>query len=164
MAKKRIPMGIEGAPLTGVVLAGGLSSRMGHDKALLRWQGRPLLEHQTAVLQAAGAHAVKISGERPDYHGVADVVPQAGPVVGIASVAATCVDGELLIVPVDMPRLQPALLQRLGEAESVAGCVRFADHVLPMRLRLDAHCRHVLDALLTSRDPHCDAPGANKRC
>ncbi|MFK2891158.1 molybdenum cofactor guanylyltransferase [Dyella flagellata] len=142
------------APLIGVVLAGGLSTRMGRDKALLRWQGKPLLEHQMAVLEAAGVREVKISGDRPDYHGVVDAVPQAGPVGGIAGVAAACVDGELLIVPVDMPRLQPALLRRLGEAQSTAGCVRFAGHVLPMRLRLDVCCRDLLNALLASSDKH----------
>jgi CTP:molybdopterin cytidylyltransferase MocA len=58
----------------GVVLAGGLSSRMGRDKALLLWQGRPLIERQIAVLHEAGVDSVHISGERPDYQGVADSV------------------------------------------------------------------------------------------
>lgn len=143
---------IEPLPCIGVVLAGGLSSRMGRDKALLRWDGRPLIEHQMAVLQATGVHEVKVSGERPDYHGVADQVPQIGPIGGIAGVAAACDDVELLIVPVDMPRLQPTLLQRLRDAEPGAASVRFIDHVLPMRLRLDARCREVLDMLIASSD------------
>lgn len=142
----------ESKPCIGVVLAGGRSSRMGRDKALLPWNGRPLIEHQIALLQAAGIHEVKVSGERPDYHGVADPLPQMGPVGGIAGVAATCGDGELLIVPVDMPRLQPALLRRLSAAESGAGSLRFADRVLPMRLRLDARCRDALHAMLASSD------------
>lgn len=136
--------------LLGVVLAGGLSSRMGRDKALLPWQGRPLIEHQIAVLRAAAVRDVMVSGDRPGYRGVADPVPQAGPVGGIAGVAAACADAELLIVPVDMPRLQPALLQRLANAKTHAGCVRFAGHVLPMRLRLDHSCRRALAELLLS--------------
>ncbi|GLQ95489.1 molybdenum cofactor guanylyltransferase [Dyella acidisoli] len=139
-------------PCIGVVLAGGLSSRMGRDKALLPWNGHPLIEHQIAVLQATGVREVKVSGDRPNYHGVIDPVPQAGPVGGIAGIAATCEDSELLIVPVDMPQLQPSLLQRLLTAASTSGCVRFTDHVLPMRLRLDSHCRDALDALLAAND------------
>lgn len=138
--------------LIGVVLAGGLSSRMGRDKALLPWHGRPLIEHQIDTLLAAGVQAVKISGERPGYQGVADPVPQAGPVGGIAGIAATCPDGALLIVPVDMPRLQPSLLARLRDAPSTAACVRFTGHVLPMRLQLDARCRDALHALLAAHD------------
>lgn len=140
----------EPAPCIGIVLAGGRSSRMGRDKALLHWNGRPLIEHLIAVLQAAGISEVKVSGERPDYHGVADPLPHMGPIGGIAGVAATCGDGDLLIVPVDMPRLQPALLQRLHDAEPSAGSVRFAGRVLPMRLRLDAHCRDTLHAMIAS--------------
>jgi len=142
----------ESMPCIGVVLAGGLSSRMGRDKALLPWNGHPLIEHQIAVLLAAGVREVKVSGDRPDYHGVTDPVPQAGPVGGIAGVAATCEDSQLLIVPVDMPKLQPSLLQRLLTAASTAGCVRFTDYVLPMRLRLDARCRDALHALLATND------------
>ena len=144
-------MSIEQARLIGVVLAGGRSSRMGRDKALLPWEGRPLIEHQIDVLRAAGAQAIKVSGDRPDYHGVADPVPQAGPLGGIAGIAAACENAELLIVPVDMPRLQPALLARLCRNDTAA-CVRFAGHVLPMRLRLDATCREALQSLLAAGD------------
>lgn len=141
-------------PLIGMVLAGGRSSRMGRDKALLPWRGRPLIEQQIGTLLAAGVDEVKVSGDRPDYQGVTDPMPHAGPVGGIAAVAAACSDGELLIVPVDMPRLQPALLARLCAITMTAGCVRFADHVLPMRLRLDAPCRNALASLLASNDRH----------
>lgn len=152
---KHMPMGMstEASALRGVVLAGGRSTRMGTDKALLRWQGRSLLEHQIDVLLAAGVAEVKVSGERPELQGIADPVPQAGPLGGIAGVAAACEDGQLLIVPVDMPRLQAPLLQRLCQAAPEAACVRFAGHVLPMRLRLDVRCREQLAALLRASDP-----------
>jgi molybdenum cofactor guanylyltransferase len=136
----------------GVVLAGGFSSRMGRDKAMLSWHGRPLIEHQIAVLQAAGVDIVRISGDRPDYQGIADPIAHAGPLGGIAGVAAACGDGELLIVPVDMPRLQTALLQRLLDASSSSGSTHFAGHVLPMRLRLDSACRTALNELMAADD------------
>lgn len=141
----------ESAYCVGVVLAGGLSSRMGRDKAMLSWHGRPLIEHQIAVLEAVGVDAVRVSGNRPEYQGIADPVAQAGPLGGIAGIAAASDDAELLIVPVDMPRLQPALLQRLLAANST-GSTHFTGHVLPMRLRLDDTCRMALTELMADGD------------
>ncbi|GAB2561034.1 molybdenum cofactor guanylyltransferase [Dyella jejuensis] len=157
-------MVIEPQRWTGVVLAGGRSSRMGRDKALLLWQGRPLIEQQIALLRAAGAHDVKVSGDRPGYDGIADGAPHAGPLGGIASIAAVCPDGELLIVPVDMPRLQPALLQRLRDTAAAAASVRFAGHVLPMRLRLDDRCRAALSELMLAADHRERALRALQAC
>ncbi|MDN5863675.1 MAG: molybdenum cofactor guanylyltransferase [Gammaproteobacteria bacterium] len=141
-------------PCIGVVLAGGQSRRMGRDKALLAWRGRPLIEHQIALLRDAGVADVQISGYRPGYGGIDDLRTQAGPLAGLAGVAAALRDEtELLVVPVDMPRLQPALLHRLRVEEPRAACLRFAGEVLPLRLRLDARCREVLDRLLRSDKP-----------
>lgn len=71
--------------MAGIVLAGGLSSRMGQDKALLRWQGRSLLAHMCALLQAAGAQTLRVSGSYPVLPGVEsvpDLVPRCGPLGG----------------------------------------------------------------------------------
>ena len=126
-------------PWTGVVLAGGRSSRMGQDKARLPWQGQPLLQHMVGLLQAAGAAQVVVSGDYPEAGGIADGTPGLGPLGGIASVARTLPDGPLLLVPVDMPRLSAGLLAAL--AVQPGRCACFQAHMLPMRLQLDAHLR-----------------------
>ncbi|WP_454830996.1 molybdenum cofactor guanylyltransferase [Pseudoxanthomonas wuyuanensis] len=131
---------------TGVVLAGGHSSRMGRDKAYLDWHGRPLIEHMQALLTAAGAGRVLLSGPYPEYGAVADVADELGPVGGLISIAATAPDGVLLIVPVDMPRLSPPLLRNLVAAPEAA-CACYAGHILPLRLRLDKGSRGMLDGL-----------------
>ncbi len=41
-------------PFSALLLAGGLSTRMGADKALLDWQGRPLWQVQVEKLRALG--------------------------------------------------------------------------------------------------------------
>ncbi len=129
---------------TGVLLAGGRSRRLGRDKAGLLWQGRTLLEHQRAQLQAAGAARVVVSGDYPDAGAVPDTVSDLGPVGGLMAVAATLEDGPLLVLPIDMPRVSPALLAALAQAP--AGCAHYAGHVLPLRLTLDAALRRWLDA------------------
>lgn len=146
--------GTESIPCIGVVLAGGRSSRMGRDKAMLDWQGRPLLEQQMATLRAAGVDQVLVSGERSSYSGIVDARADAGPVAGLASVAAT-IHGEaiLLVIPVDMPRLQPGLLRRLRTTDPDASCLRFAGHILPLRLRIDASSRKTMDAIGAADHP-----------
>ncbi|MGO4700616.1 molybdenum cofactor guanylyltransferase [Dyella sp. 2RAB6] len=144
----------EPCPCIGVVLAGGLSSRMGRDKALLPWRGRPLIEHQLEVLREAGVDEVRVSGLRPDYAGIVDAAPLAGPLGGLASIAqAQAGEADLLVIPIDMPLLQPALLQRLRSERPQARSVSFAAHVLPLRLRLDEHSRMALSELMSRDDP-----------
>ena len=146
--------GTERARCLGVVLAGGLSSRMGRDKALLAWQGRPLIERQLAVLHEAGVDAVCVSGARAAYGGIADALPQAGPLGGLAGVArAEAGEADLLVVPVDMPLLSAALLRRLYVERTEARSLGFVGHVLPWRWRLDARGRELIEALLRQDDP-----------
>ena len=139
----------------GVVLAGGLSTRMGCDKALLDWHGRPLIERQLDTLRASGVGEVRVSGHRPDYCGIADVRPQLGPVGGLAGIAeAVTADVDLLLVPVDMPLLTATLLCRLRIERPHARSLRYTGHVLPLRLRLDDECRVLIATLLHKREPH----------
>ncbi|UUS13945.1 NTP transferase domain-containing protein [Stenotrophomonas sp. CD2] len=65
--------------INGIVLAGGLSSRMGRDKALLPWKGRTLLEHMRGLLLQAGAGRVWVSGDYPAFGGIPDQVARCGP-------------------------------------------------------------------------------------
>jgi molybdopterin-guanine dinucleotide biosynthesis protein A len=138
--------------IVGLILAGGLSSRMGEDKALLSIDGETLLERTARVLRKAGAASIAISGSRPG--GVPDRWPLAGPVGGIASAVATLPDAELLIVPVDMPRLDDHVLGPLL-AERSERASHWAGHPLPMRLRLDEVTREVLAGLMTRPGRDC---------
>lgn len=137
-------------PIAGIVLAGGLSSRMGRDKALLPWHGRPLLAHMRELLLAAGAQPVVVSGDYPTYGGVPDRVAQRGPLGGLEAAIARLPDGPAWVVPVDMPRLTVALLARLRDASGA--CAIFAGQPLPMRLEIDAGCRARIAAMIGDPD------------
>lgn len=98
----------------GVVLAGGLSSRMGQDKAQLLRQKQAMLDFSKQLLCDSGITDVVVSG---NTHDIPDIVPQAGPVGGIYSVLShyTQVNQPkaLLILPVDLPLMTANALQKL---------------------------------------------------
>lgn len=133
--------------VVGVVLAGGRSSRMGCDKAMLPWQGNTLLAHMQQCLRLAGASRVVVSGAYRHCNAIPDRFADLGPLGGLASVAEALPDTTLLVVPVDMPLLGAAPLRYLLES-SAAGCICFQDQPLPLRLRLNAASRQVLATLL----------------
>lgn len=98
----------------GVVLAGGRSTRMGRDKALLNWRGVSLIDHVCRVLREAGVDRVVVSGERPGYDCLPDLEPDRGPGFAVSGVLAALPESaSALVVPVDMPLLTAGLLQRL---------------------------------------------------
>ncbi|HWS40646.1 MAG TPA: molybdenum cofactor guanylyltransferase [Arenimonas sp.] len=92
------------APLIGVVLAGGLSRRMGEDKALLPFQDSTLLHHQVELLKPLCDH-VLVSGDYAGFACVPDTVARCGPLGGIYSVALNNPGANLLVIAVDMPLL-----------------------------------------------------------
>ena len=105
---------------TGVVLAGGRSTRMGRDKAEVVFRGRPLWQHQLATLRAAGASEPFLSGrDGGRYSGsgvrvVGDEPWGEGALVGLAS-AIACVGEEYLIVlAIDLPLMTPHFLRELA--------------------------------------------------
>lgn len=105
--------------LIGLVLAGGQSRRMGQDKALMRYQGRTLIDNASLLLQSASCDKVLISRNAPGF--LNDKIEDAGPLSGVHAVldALSQSDNhngnpcELLVLPVDMPQMTPELLRIL---------------------------------------------------
>lgn len=101
--------------IAGVVLAGGLSTRMGTDKSQLIYQGETLLENAKRTLESSCAGQILVSGG--DLPGaVEDKIPQLGPLGGIYSILSlpgiNKFDG-FLFITVDMPNVNASMLDRL---------------------------------------------------
>ena len=105
-------------PVHGFVLAGGKSSRMGQDKVLLPFLGRPMIEIAVEKLREFCAE-VSISGNREDLAGYAPVVGEvwksAGPAAGIEAGLGASRQEWALFIPVDVPLVPADLLRRWAE-------------------------------------------------
>ena len=132
-------------PWTGIVLAGGQSSRMGSDKALLPWGALTLLDQARSRLLSAGAARVVVCGRSGGEDEMPDDQRGQGPLSALAQLAPRLDDGVLVIVPVDMPLLSSELLQQLAGASGA--CAAFEFHPLPMRLVLATPVRAMLARL-----------------
>lgn len=115
---------------TGVVLAGGASTRMGAFKPLLAFRGRPLLAHAVDALRPhcaellvmAGPRAAEVSRVAGGARVLAD--PGEGPHFALRLAAQASRQPTLLVVPGDAPfvgRALPALIVAGASAVAVEG-------------------------------------------
>ncbi len=109
---------------TGIVLAGGRSTRFGGDKLAAQVDGRPLLHHAiAAIANVVDEVVVVIAADAPapawppDLHValvvVRDEVAGLGPLAGLAAGLAAASHPIALLVGGDQPALRPALLREL---------------------------------------------------
>ena len=110
------------APLSlrpvGFVVAGGRSTRMGRDKALLPWEGSTLLDHAIARLSAVCGDVRILCGPATRYADrgrplVVDAIPDGGPLAGIAAGLESAGEAPGVYLGVDLPRVPIALLAML---------------------------------------------------
>lgn len=109
-------LGTLGAPLFGLVLAGGKSERMGEDKGLINYHGLPQRQHARQLLQHY-CKEVFISCRADQMEGVTAPLPdtftELGPLGGLLSAFRTQPDAAWLVLPCDLPLLGDASLSQL---------------------------------------------------
>lgn len=102
--------------VTAFVLAGGKSSRMGRDKALLQFEGKTLLERALELAGSVTAE-VKIVGDPAKYGTfgpvISDIYADRGPLGGIHAALANTDTDLNLILATDLPFVAPPFLQYL---------------------------------------------------
>ncbi|MFZ0912982.1 MAG: molybdenum cofactor guanylyltransferase [Candidatus Korobacteraceae bacterium] len=118
MANSEVRYDVGVDDVTAFILAGGRSSRMGSDKALLTVGNQTLLERALHTA-AAVANTVFIAGPRDRYAQYGDVVedvfPDCGPLGGIhAGLGITQTELNLMLA-VDTPSIGPSFLAWLLE-------------------------------------------------
>lgn len=103
--------------ITGVILAGGKSSRMGFDKGLAMLNGTPMIQHIIAVIEKLGLELIIISNN-PAYKDFGypvyeDVIPEKGPAGGILTALEYSTTDVNLILSCDAPYINSEVLNAL---------------------------------------------------
>jgi molybdopterin-guanine dinucleotide biosynthesis protein A len=113
------------------ILAGGLSTRLGRDKARLKIEGVTMLARIRAVamnasLRLTGYANTKKGELQPRVRVLRkDAVPRCGPLGGIVTVLRTTRARGVLFLACDMPLISPLLLRRLFRASADGKCATF---------------------------------------
>lgn len=102
------------------ILAGGKSSRMGEDKALLKYGQETFLEHIVNILKPLGeiVVAARAGQELSNIDGinlVYDKYTDCGPLAGMANILASSKNSWCFICAVDMPKISVELVSYLEE-------------------------------------------------
>lgn len=126
------------AKLYGLVLCGGLSSRMGKDKGELRYYDKPQREHVFDLLQKFCLNVYYSIGKPKGKIQVANSIEDAflfnSPLNGILSAFGQHSEVAWLTIPVDMPLINEQTIQLLidsRDADRVATCFYDSEGNLP---------------------------------
>ena len=125
---KELPEVYNHGMLSIAIQAGGRSSRMGHDKALISLAGRPLIEHVLERIEGL-ADDLLITTNRPEslrYLGlrlVSDAEPGAGALQGLRTALAHAQGSDLLVIACDMPFMPRPLLEHIIARRGLADIV-----------------------------------------
>lgn len=124
--------------MNGVVLAGGESARMGFDKSLVSYHGKPQRDYLFGMLQAFCDKvftSCKAGQSVPDsLNPLEDRFPDRTPLNGILTALLTDESVPWISVPVDMPGVDAAVISSLiqnRDSSKVATCFYDADGVRP---------------------------------
>lgn len=116
-------------PIAGLVLSGGKSSRMGVDKNTLEYHGQPQLHHIASLLREICSEVfVSVRKSQPvgeALRTLPDAFDVYGPMNGILTAMHALPDHAWLIVAVDMPNVDRAVLDVLvkhRDHERLATC------------------------------------------
>jgi len=147
--------GSTGDSLTGIVLAGGVSRRMGRDKAFLKLAGRPLIAIVIERMAQVCAEVLVVAGDARPYVGlgvtvVEDRFRNVGVLGGLHAGLEAAAHELALAVGCDMPFLNPDLLRafaRWAEGFDVA-LLRQGEQVEPLHGAYRRTCLPAIEAAI----------------
>jgi len=145
--------------ITGVVLAGGQSRRMGKDKRFLEWNGQTFLDRVCGILKDIFEEVIVV-GALQDYdcshlsvRYVTDSIPGKGSMGGLYTGLMESTELFSFVVACDMPFLNKDVIRRLcSQPESDVAIVKLPTGVQPLHARYSKKCGVIVHEMITAGD------------
>jgi molybdopterin-guanine dinucleotide biosynthesis protein A len=143
--------------MTGVILAGGQSRRMGRDKALVSLEGKPLIQWVLDALSRVCDPVLIVTNSPAPYsflgaEMVADLFPGRGAMAGIHAGLFFCRTDRAFVVGCDMPLLNPDLVRFMARLHGPWDVTvpRIGDFLEPLHAVYSKRCLGPVERLLAS--------------
>lgn len=149
-------MSAETSEMTGVLLAGGKSRRMGRDKRFLELMGQTLLERVLSVLETLFSDILVVAAEpEPQltslrHRLVTDLIPGCATLGGLYTGLSLAGHPRIFACAVDMPLLDQAVIERmirLGQGADVV-MAKLASGLQPMHAIYSRSCLPHLERMV----------------
>ncbi len=115
--------------IAGVVLAGGRSSRMEQNKALLKHKGKTFLENAIQSLKQSNIKNIYVSGNYKNHNCIKDQKDFEGPAIAMHDIIKSLPYSKFLFLAVDMPLITSNVISYLLKYQNGAF---FEDNYLPV--------------------------------
>jgi molybdopterin-guanine dinucleotide biosynthesis protein A len=145
--------------ITGVILGGGQSRRMGRDKRRLNWEGEPFLDRVCGLMSCLFDEVLVVTAQE-DYDCshlpvrlVTDRIPQKGSLGGLYTGLLEAQNPLTFVVACDMPFLLKESIARLClEPISDVLVVKLSTGIQPLHARYSKRCAPVIEQMMHEGD------------
>ncbi|MDO6758831.1 molybdenum cofactor guanylyltransferase [Tamlana sp. 2_MG-2023] len=108
---------IDKKDITGIILSGGKSSRMGSDKGFLHLNGKAFVQYSIDALKPLVSEIIIVSDhteyDKFGYRRITDTIKNAGPVAGISAGLEASKTAYNLVLSCDIPLITSEILEKL---------------------------------------------------
>lgn len=141
--------------VTGVVLGGGKSLRMGQDKRLLKWEGETFLDKVCLTMSGLFDEVLLVTAKEDYPCGhlpvrlVTDSIPHKGSLGGLYTGIKEASHSFVFVVACDMPFLNPCVISRIcALPESDVVMAKLSGRFQPLHGRYSKRCYPILEQMI----------------
>jgi len=145
--------------ISGIILGGGQSRRMGRDKRRLHWEGEPFLDRVCRLMNSLFVEVLVVTAQE-DYDCshlpvrlVTDKIPEKGSLGGLYTGLIEAKNSLSFVVACDMPFLIQESISRLClEPVSDVLMVKLSTGMQPLHARYSKRCAPVIEQMIHEGD------------